>query len=58
MRYLRTMDLVNLFLYSQEEYGMLDQPQGRILFLILDMMKGNDQKVYDFIKDISAKAHV
>ena len=26
MRYLRTNDLINLFLYSQENYGMIDQP--------------------------------
>ena len=57
MRYLRTIDMMHLFLYSQEYYGTVDQPQGRLLFQMLDMMKGDDQKTYDFIKDLGKRAH-
>jgi hypothetical protein len=49
--------MMHLFLYSQEYYGTVDQPQGRLLFQMLDMMKGDDQKTYDFIKDLGKRAH-
>jgi hypothetical protein len=49
--------MMHLFLYSQEYYGTVDQPQGRLLFLMLDMMKGDDEKTYEFIVDLGKRAN-
>ncbi|TNV80659.1 hypothetical protein FGO68_gene3198 [Halteria grandinella] len=52
---LTTTDIIDLLIYSQEEYGNVDLPQARIIFKIIDTLKGDDNRVYAFLTQISTK---
>lgn len=44
-----------MLIYSQEEYGNVDLPQARIIFKIIDTLKGDDNRVYALLTQISTK---
>jgi hypothetical protein len=49
-----TKDIIDLIIYSQEDYGSVDLPQTRILFKIMDRFKGNDMRVCNFLLQIKS----
>lgn len=47
------MDLIGLFLYSQEDFGSVDLPLTLILFQVIEFMKDDDLKLRKFIAAIA-----
>jgi hypothetical protein len=49
-------DIVSLFTYSEEKFGVIDYSQTHLLFDILEILKISDNKAYEFIEYLTQRA--
>ena len=50
---IRLQDIVELIIYAEEKYGILDRDITSIIFKTLEHLKGNDSQAYNFIDQLT-----